>query len=197
MPSLRIYTGDIVSAIQLLEEYFCKGGVSIVQAAFAHSYFVHPDKVRAKTPYYPDRAHTSREHYRGHGRGDCAIWHGDGRDVRLSNNQPAQNAWKGYTGHPIARRSGYEMRHIWGNNWNPDAFTAGWNLLYMPFWASMPTKEQHEHPQLAQAFRQASWDIYFKDNPVCKPPDFVSNPNLDLESILDGQPVLILDTQQR
>ena len=193
MPSLRIHTGEIVSAIQSLEDCFREGGVSLIQAAFAHSYFVHPDEVRAKTPYYPDRAHTSRQHYPQRGRGDYAIWHEDGREVRLSNNQPAQNAWSKYTGHPIARRSGYEMRHLWGNNWNPDAFTAGWNLCYMPFWASMPTKEQHEHPQLAQAFRQASWDLYFKDNPVCQPPDFVRDPNVDLESILAGQPILILD----
>ena len=48
MPNARIHNGDIVSAIQSLEDYFRDGGVSIIQAAFAHSYFVHPDEVRMK-----------------------------------------------------------------------------------------------------------------------------------------------------
>ena len=190
MPNLRIHTGEIVSAIQSLEDYFRDGGVSIIQAAFAHSYFVHPDKVRAKTPYYPDRARISREHYSGLDRGERAIWPGDGREVRLGSNQYAQNAWEKYTEHPLARGSGYELRLIWGNPWNPDAFTAGWNFCYMPFWAAKLTEERYARPELVQAFRQASWDLYFKDNPVCQPPDFVNNPNIDLDSILDGQPIL-------
>ena len=193
MLNIQVHAGEIVSAIQSLEDCFREGDVSIVQAAFVHSYFVHPSKVRVKTPYYPDRARTSREHYPGLGRGQCGIWSGDGREVRLSDNQPAQNAWAGYTGCPIARGSGYEVRHIWGNSWNPDAFTAGWNICYMPFWASMLTAEQHTHLELRQAIRQASWDLYFKNNPVCQRPDFVVNPNVDLESILAGQPILILD----
>lgn len=193
MPKLHIHDGAIVPAIQSLEDYFREGGVSIIQAAFAHSYFIHPDKVRARTPYYPDRARLSRKYYSDLDRGNIGIWSGDGRKVRLSQNQYAQNAWAKYTGRPILRGSAYEVRLLWGNPWNPDAFTAGWNLCYMPFWASMPTKEQHSHPELTQAFRQASWDLYFKNNPVCEPPDFVSNPNVDLECILDGQPILILD----
>ena len=195
MPNLRIHTGEIVSAIQSLEDYFREGGVSIIQAAFAHSYFVHPDKVRAKTPYYLNRARYSSTHYPGLRKGDDAIWLADGRKVKLDDNQYAQSAWEGYTGRRIVRGSGYGLRHIWGNPWNPDAFTAGWNFCYMPFWAGMLTEKQHMHLELEKAFRQASWDLYFKDNPVCQPPDFVNNPNVDLDSILDWQPILILDKE--
>ncbi len=39
-----------------LEEYFRSAGVTIVQAAFAHSYFIHSASVKAKTPYFSDRA---------------------------------------------------------------------------------------------------------------------------------------------
>ena len=190
--NVRIATSLSISAIESLEMYFREGGVSIVQAAFERTYFVHPDNVRERTPYYPNRARFSRIHYPGLNKGSSAQWQGDGREVRLDDNQFAQIAWEGYTGHPIARGSGYGLRHIWGNPWNPDAFTAGWNFCYMPFWAGMLTERQHPHPQLEKAIRQASWDLYFSNNPVCRRPVFVENPGLDLASLLDGQALLIL-----
>ena len=62
----------------------------------------------------------------------------------------------------------------------------------MPFWAGMLTESQHPHSGLEQAIRQASWDLYFRDNPVCEPPDFVQDPGIDLDSILGGQPLRIM-----
>ncbi len=178
--------------MQSLEDYFRAGGVSIIQAAFAHSFFVDPNAVRVRTPYNPQRARRSREHYPGLDKGSAAIWQGDGREIRLDDNQYAQSAWAGYTGHRLARGSGYGLRHIWGNTHNPDAFTAGWNFCYMPFWAGMLTEDQHPHPELQKAIRQASWDLYFSDDPVCQIPEFVENPGLDLGSMLGQQPLLIL-----
>ena len=194
MLNKRIHTGDLIPPIQSLEDYFREGGVSIIQAAFAHSYFVHPDEVRAKTPYYPDRARRSLEHYPGRGKGQSAVWDSGGqkRVVIMDDNSRAQMAWEKYTGSKLASGTGYGVHHIWGNPWNPDAFTAGWNLCYMPFWAEMLTEEQHPHPALQNAIRQASWELYFRDNPVCQTPDFVVNPGMDLENILRGQPLLIL-----
>lgn len=197
MPNIRIHTGDLVPPIQSLEKYFHTGGVSIVQATFAHSYFVHPDAVRAQTPYYPDRARYSRQHYRGLGKGESAVWPVDGRQIRLDDNQYAQNAWAGYTQRALARSSGYGLRHVWGNVHNPDAFTAGWNFCYMPFWAGMLTEDQNPHPELQDAIKQASWDLYFRDRPVCQPPDFVGDPGVDLDELLNGQPLLILGRAPR
>lgn len=192
MVNTRIHTGDLVSPIQSLEDYFRDGGVSIIQAAFAHSYFIHPDVVRELTPYYPNRARYSREYYPGLGKGDLTIWPEDGRRIKLDDNQYAQNAWAGYTRRALSRRSGYGLRHLWGNTHNPDAFTAGWNFCYMPFWAGMLTEAQHRHEQLELSIRQASWDLYFRSDPVCMPPDFVADPGLDLETVLGAQPLLIL-----
>ena len=62
----------------------------------------------------------------------------------------------------------------------------------MPFWAGMLTEEQHPHEELNRAIRQASWDLYFRTNPVCDPPSFVADPGLDLDTLLDGQPILVL-----
>lgn len=190
MTRTRIHTGDLVSPIQSLDGYLQKGGVTIIQAAFEHSFFAHPDKVRAKTPWYPERARRSREYYPGFNKGHCATW--KGRRVRLDDNSYAQRAWEAYSGRRLERQSGYSVRHVWGHPWNPDAFTAGWNLCYMPFWAGMLTEEQHQHPELERAIRQAAWDLYFRENPVCEPMDFVKDPGLALESILGEQPLLIL-----
>ena len=190
--TIAVASSVSVSAIESLQKYFREGGSSIVQAAFAHTYFVHPDRVREQTPYYPGRARFSRRHYPSLQKGDYATWSGDGREVRLDDNQYAQSAWARYTRHEIVRGSGYGLRHIWGNPWDPDAFTAGWNFCYMPFWAGMLTERHHPLPELEEAIRQASWDLYFRDNPVCKPPEFVQNPGVDLASLLHGQPILVL-----
>ena len=192
-PQVSVHDGELVPAIQSLENYFREGGGSIVQAAFQHTYFVHPQAVRNNTPLFPDRARTSREHYPGIVKGQSAVWKaGDGREVILDDNSRAQMAWERYTKSRLARRSGYGVRHIWGNVHNPDAFTAGWNLCYMPFWAGMLTEDQHPHPKLQTAIRQASWDLYFSTNPVCEIPDFVNDPGIDLAALLDGAPLLVL-----
>ena len=176
----RVHTGELISAIQSLEEYFRDGGVSIVESAFTHTYFVHPDAVREKTPFFPDRVRRSREHYPKLDKGAGSTWDGDGRAVVLDDNSRAQMAWERYTGQKLSRRSGYGLRHIWGNTHNPEAFTAGWNICYMPFWAGMLTEDQHPHLELQQAIRQASWDLFFARDPVCPCPDFVEDPGFDL-----------------
>ncbi len=196
MPEIRRYRGNPAHPIETLEDYFQKSGSSLIQVAFAHSYFISPDVVRNKVVYFPDRARLSREHYPGLDIGAKAVWLGDGREVKLDRNQRAQMAWAKFTGHPLAKRTGYSVRHIWGHPWDPSAFTAGWNLCYMPFWAGMLTEEQHPHEDLERAMRQASWDIYFRENPVCEPPSFVEDPGLDLDALLAGQPILVLDGRE-
>ena len=192
MPKTHIVTEFGVSAIESLEGFIVDAGSSLIRAAFGHTYFVAPERVRERTPYYPNHARRSNEHYPGLKKADHADWPGDGRRVRLAENSRAQIAWEGYTGMPIQRRSGYGLRHIWGHPWDPDAFTAGWNFCYMPFWAGMLTEDQHPNPELRQAIRQASWDLYFRDDPVGEPPMFVENPGIDLDSVLDGQPLRIM-----
>ena len=193
MIRFQIHSEKLIRPIQSLEHYFQEGGTSILQAAFEHTYFVHPDVVLNRTPYFPDRARRSREHFPGVDIRQRTTWKaGDGRSIILDDNSRAQMAWRGYSGHELMRQSGYSVRHIWGNTHNPDAFTAGWNLCYMPFWAGMLTEEQHPHRELQKAIRQASWDLFFADRPVCAPPDFVSNQGLDLDALLDGSPLLIL-----
>lgn len=104
LPEYRIRDGELVPPVESLERYFRNGGTTILRAAFAQSYFVHPDKVRGNTPLYPDRARLSREHYPERDRGACAMW--QGREVELGDNAKAQRAWARYTGRRIGRGSG-------------------------------------------------------------------------------------------
>ncbi|MCY4369547.1 MAG: hypothetical protein OXF41_09045 [bacterium] len=191
MVTVDKHTGVLFSPVEALEGFLQCGGTTILEAAFQHSFFVDSARVRAKTPFFPERARMSRKHYPGVGRGQQADW--EGRPVTIGDNGYAQQAWQRYTGRTLERGSGYSVRHVWGHPWDPDAFTAGWNLCYMPFWAGMLTEKQHPHPQLEQAVRQASWDLYFRDDPVCAPPGFVEDPGMDLDSALGGQPLLILE----
>lgn len=190
MANTCIFDGEPVSAVASLEQLLEGGGTTLLRAAFKHSYFVDPETVRRKTPFYPNHARTSRKHYPKLQRGKSGNWHG--RTVKLCDNTKAQAAWRRYTGRRIQRKSGYGVRHIWGNPWDPDAFTAGWNLCYMPFWAGMLTEEQHPHPELEPAVRQAAWNLHFRNDPVCTPPDYASNPGMDLDAALGGLPILIL-----
>ena len=155
MLNTQIVTEFGISAIESLEGFIIASGTTLVRATFEHTYFAGPEDVRRRTPYYPNHARRSNEHYPGLKKADHAIWSGDGRRVRLDDNSRAQIAWQGYTGMPIQRRSGYGLRHIWGHPWDPDAFTAGWNFCYMPSWAGLLTEEQHANSELQQAIRQA------------------------------------------
>ena len=193
---LQIHQGDLSHPVEMLEEYFRRAGTSIIRAAFAHSYFIHPDDVRERTPYFPERARFSRMHYPGVSKGQKAIWQGDGREVTVDDNQHAQMAWEKYTGRGLLRGTGYSVRHIWGRPWDPDCFTAGCNLCYMPFWAGMLTERQHPHQELEAAILQASWDLYFRTNPVCPPLEGMDDPGMDLSSLLAGQPILIMSRER-
>ena len=191
-PNIQIHKEDLTSAIQSLTDYFREGGISILEAAFAHTYFVHPDEVRKQTPYFRDRVRRSNDYFPELRKGSPTTWSsGDGRRIILDDNSQAQKAWEKYTGRKLARGSGYGVRHIWGNTHNPTAFTAGWNICYMPYWAGMLTEDQHLHLELQQAIRQASWDLYFSEDPVCEIPDFVQNPGLDLIKDLGVRSLLV------
>ena len=71
-PNFLIHSEDLVPALESLESYFKDGGASIIQAAFHHTYFVHPDVVLNNTPLFPNRAGRSREHYPGIDKGQSA-----------------------------------------------------------------------------------------------------------------------------
>lgn len=195
MVDFESFEDELPAPIETLEKLLGDAGTSVVKAAFAYSFFVHPDAVRNRTPLYPQSARVSKEHYPGKKRREHAQW--GGVTVKLDDNSHAHMAWKKYTGQRVVRRSGYGIRHIWGHPWDPNAFTAGWNLCYMPFWIGMLTEDQHPHHDLQQAVKQASWDLFFADNPVCEPPDFVRDPGFHLAGVLRGQRLQVIRRANR
>ena len=188
------FDDELPDPIETLESLLGNADTSVVEAAFNNSFFVHPDVVRERTHWYPNSVRHSKTHYPGRKKGETACW--KGKTVKLDVNSRAQEAWVKYTGRLI-RKSGYGVRHIWGHPWDPDAFTAGWNLCYMPFWVGMLTEDQHPHVDLQQAIKQASWCLFFADNPVCEPPPFVHDPKFDLAGALRGQSVQVLRKGER
>lgn len=184
------YRDPLPRPIAVLEELLARAGMTLVQATLRYSFFIDPEAVRARCPWFPERARMSRQHYPSGDRGDRALW--NGREVTLGDNGRAQDAWAKYTGRPVERGSGYGVRHIWGHPWDPDAFTAGWNLCYMPYWLGMLTEEQHPHPDVGRVVQQVSFDLYFREKPVCAMPDFVRDPGMDLSSIVAVSPVRFL-----
>ena len=188
MVAVQLVSGEFPHPIETLERHFRDGGVTLVQAMFEHSFFVDPEAVRERSPWFPSFARKSRQHYPALEKGAAAEWLG--QPVKLDDNSRAQQAWSKYTGRPINRGSGYSVRHIWGNPWDPTAFTAGWNLRYMPFWAGMLTEDQHPHQLVRAAVMQAGWELFFGgEAPVCEPPVFITNPGFDLDQLLDGLPL--------
>ena len=153
--AVRVLEGELPQPIETLERHFRDGGVTLIRAVFENTFFATPESVRDRCPYFPEFARKSRDHYPSLDKGGLGEW--QGRQVKLDDNRRAQMAWAKYSGRPIARRSGYGVRHVWGHPWDPDAFTAGWNLAYMPFWAGMLTEDQHPHEGVQVAIKQASW----------------------------------------
>jgi hypothetical protein len=181
------------TALEQVRAFLKASGRSYVQAVFEFSYFVLPEAVRARPVWFPDVARHSHQHYPSVDKKKGGIGAWNGLPVRVQRaNQQAQTAWEQFTGTKLARRSGYGVRHIWGHPWDPCAFTAGWNLCYMPFWAGMVTEDQHPDLEVQRAICQASFDLFFRVQPVCEWPPFVVDPGLDLRCILGDQKILIM-----
>ena len=195
MADFEMFEDELPAPIGTLEKLLCEAGKSIVQAAFAYSFFVHPDAVRKCAICFPTFARYSKKHYLNKKKGEHADW--EGVQVKLDDNSRPQQAWGQYTGRSVIRKSGYGVRHIWGHPWDPNAFTAGWNLCYMPFWIGMLTEDQHPHSDLQQAVKQASWELFFANDPVCEPPSFVKDPGFDLAGALREQKIRVIRTGNR
>lgn len=56
----------------------------------------------------------------------------------------------------------------------------------------MLTEDQHPHPGVRAAIKQASWELFFRNEPVCAVPSYVNDQGTDLDTVLDGQSLLIL-----
>lgn len=173
---------------QLVKQF--GGEPALLRAAINASFFLAPEKV-THVSRYPNYARHSRAHYPGSSKGDTVEV--GGVAITLDFNHKAQDTWREASG-LFVRRSGYGVRHIWGFASNPTAYTATWNLCYMPFWAGMMTEDQHPFELLAKVVQQISFDLYFRNGPVAEHhrPSFIKDPGLDLETTLPPDAVVNL-----
>lgn len=78
---------------------------------------------------------------------------------------------------------GYHVAHIWEHVYDPDCFTAGWNLCLMPGFLKLFTEQQDRIALLHKTIQQTAYDLFFKENPIGLPtPSVVSDPGLDLRA---------------
>ena len=197
MPEIELHDGNLPHPISALENYFQTGGVSLIQAAFAHSYFIDPESVRQKVVYFPNRARRSREHYPGLDKGKRALWSGNGREVVLGL-QPAGSDGLGTLYRSTSGKRDWLFRspHL-GAPVGPGRLYGRVESMLHAVLGRNANGRANPHEELEQAIRQASWDLYFRENSVCDPPGFVKNPGCDLDSLLADQPILVLQRNHR
>jgi hypothetical protein len=133
---------------------------------------------------FPDCVRESREYHKGKQKGDQSVW--EGRTVKVYDNTKARVAFASFSGLLMAgdkerRIRGYHVAHIWERVYDPECFTAGWNLCLMPGFLKLFTEQQDRIRLLHQIIQQAAFDLYFKNGAAGLPtPTFVTDPGIDL-----------------
>ena len=83
------------------------------------------------------------------------------------------------------RIRGYHVAHVWERVYDPECFTAGWNLCLKPGFPKLFTEQQDRIKLLHQVIQQAAFDLYFKDNTAGFPTlSFMTDPGMDLSARL-------------
>jgi hypothetical protein len=81
------------------------------------------------------------------------------------------------------RIRGYHVAHVWERVYDPQCFTAGWNLCLMPGFLKLFTEQQDRIPLLHQVIQQTAFDLYFRSSALGLPiPPYVTDPGLDLNA---------------
>jgi hypothetical protein len=168
-----------------------------------HTYFISPLRIRKRieetgsAAWFPDCVRESKEHHRDKRKGQTSAW--QGRPVRVWDNTKARLAFSGFTGLVMAgnregRIRGYHVAHIWEHVYDPECFTAGWNLCLMPGFIKLFTEQQDRIDLLHWVVQQGAFDLYFKDGALGLPtPPFVSDPGIDLKADFRGVTLNLLE----
>jgi len=162
------------------------------------AFFLDPRAV-ARTPVmFPGFVRESKEHHSGKSKGDTSEW--NGLPVRVFDNTKARDAFARYSGRVLNGKGrtvslGFEVAHIWGRVYDPEYFTAGWNMCLLPSFLRPFVEEQAQEMVLADLLRQAAFDLYLRAGPARQPSTPVSppSPTLDLASRFEGwKPTVIV-----
>lgn len=182
----------LTPAKDILLELFEGSEVALAGFLLRHSYFLSPDRIRQRhektgnAAWFPDCVRGSREHHKGKQKKEHSVW--EGRTVKVCDNTKARLAFASFSGLLMAgdkegRIRGYHVAHVWERVYDPECFTAGWNLCLMPGFLKLFTEQQDRIPMLHQVIQQAAFDLYFKSNVLGLPtPPYVTDPGLDLNA---------------
>ncbi|RYZ40431.1 MAG: hypothetical protein EOO71_16220 [Myxococcaceae bacterium] len=78
------YRNPLPSPMLVLEELLLRAGLTLVEATLRYSFFIAPEAVRARCPWFPNRSRMSRQHFPLGDCGDRALWRE--REVTLGHN---------------------------------------------------------------------------------------------------------------
>lgn len=167
-------TADLLSA-DLLSIFEWATGTTedeVLHLVLNAAFFIEPDVVRQTPVQNPDLVRKSREWHPGKDRGQMSTW--EGRPVRVCDNTHARLAFGKYIGRTMggARRDvsiGWEVAHIWGRVYDPDYFTAGWNMILLPSFLRVLTEEQAQTPIFSRAIQAVAHRLFFAQDPVATP----------------------------
>jgi len=179
-------------AKDILLELFGNDEEALAGFLLRHTYFLSPERIRQRyektgtAAWFPTCVRGSREHHKGKQKKDQSIW--QGRAVTVCDNTKARSAFALFSGLVMAgdkegRIRGYHVAHVWERVYDPECFTAGWNLCLMPGFLKLFTEQQDRIQLLHQVIQQAAFDLYFNDNTAGFPmPPFVTDPGMDLSA---------------
>jgi hypothetical protein len=181
---------ELTPAREILLNLFGGEEKLVAEALLRHTYFIHPRRIRERreqtgsAAWFPNHVRMSNEYHPGARRKGRSSW--EGREVVVCDNNQARRVFGAFTGLVMSgnqegRIRGYHVAHIWERVYDPDCFTAGWNMCLMPGFLKLFTEQQDRIELLHQVVQQAAFDLYFKDGTIGLPtPVYVSNPGLDL-----------------
>src|SRR6476646_2282735 len=142
---------ELAPAKDILLELFESGETELAGFLLRNPYFLSPDRIRDRhektgsTAWYPDCVRGSRQYHKGKQKKEQSVW--EGRTVKVCDNTKARVAVALFSGLVMAgdkegRIRGYHVAHIWERVYDPDCFTAGWNLCLMPGFLKLFTEQQ-------------------------------------------------------
>jgi hypothetical protein len=161
-----------------------------------HAYFISPQRLLAfceeKKGFvcFPNAVRGSREHHPGRQRKEASNW--KDRPVTVCDNTKARVAFARFAklvmaGDKNDRIRGYHVAHIWERVYDPEYFTAGWNLCLMPGFLKLFTEQQDRVELLQKVIQQAAFDLYFKNAALgIAAPEYVVDPCYDLGAMFPG-----------
>jgi len=187
---MKVKCRNLTPAKDILLELFEGGEAELAGFLLRHTYFLSPDRIRERyqktgsAAWFPDCVRGSRQHHKGKQKKDQSVW--EDRAVKVCDNTKARLAFASFSGLLMAgdkegRIRGYHVAHIWERVYDPECFTAGWNLCLMPGFLKLFTEQQDRIFLLHQVIQQAAFDLYFKEGILGLPiPPFVTAPGIDL-----------------